>query len=217
MRRFRAEPWATAIRSADNFRRSAHYSGLPGKSPRQEVDTRAFPDHPRLICRDTMRSRQEHCVKENVRKIIAELNARGIQLPDGDIRLGGFGDSAALSNSLIDLIVAGAKRATSSLLWSWHFDNETPPRTGDVEIVLDWQGAPALIRRTTQVDITPFDCVAADFAAGEGEGDLSLAYWRNEHWRFFSEECRRIGRVAEKTMPVVCERFEVLRALTPTQ
>ncbi|MBN3810331.1 ASCH domain-containing protein [Paraburkholderia sp. Ac-20347] len=156
-------------------------------------------------------------MKENVRKIIAELAARGIQLPDGDIRLGGFGDSEALSNSLIDLIVAGTKRATSSLLWSWDFDNETLPRTGDVEIVLDWQGSPALILRTTRVDITPFDCVTADFAASEGEGDLSLTYWQNEHWRFFSEECRRIGRAADETMPIVCERFEVLHALTPTQ
>ena len=44
----------------------------------------------------------------------------------------------------------------------------------------------------------------------EGEGDGSLAYWRDAHWAFFSRECARIGRAPSEAMPVVCSVFEVL-------
>ncbi|TAL98741.1 MAG: ASCH domain-containing protein [Paraburkholderia sp.] len=151
----------------------------------------------------------------NVKKLIDGLTERGIHLPKRDVRVGGFGDSEVLATSLIDLIIAGVKHGTSSLLWSWKFDGEAVPKVGDIEIVLDWHGRPVLIRRATEVEIVPFDCVTADFAASEGEGDRSLSYWQKEHWRFFTEECKRIDRAAEKSMPVVCEKFEVLYTLTP--
>lgn len=143
------------------------------------------------------------------------LEERGISLLDGDVRIGEFGDSAEQSASLISLIAAGTKRGTCSLLWSWDYDGEAIPKTGDIEIVLDWNQRPALVLRTTTVKIIPFDCVTEAFAASEGEGDLSLSYWRTEHWRFFTEECFRINRSVHESMPLVCETFEVLHVLGP--
>jgi uncharacterized protein YhfF len=154
-------------------------------------------------------------MNKSVDELVAELAEQGIHLPEGNVRIGGFGDSEALSESLIALILAGVKRGTCSLAWSWDFDGESIPKAGDVEIVLDWHDRPAFVRRVTEVQIVPFDCVSADFAASEGEGDLSLTHWRAEHWRFFTDECGRIGRVADSSMPLVCERFEVLYTLTP--
>jgi uncharacterized protein YhfF len=75
---------------------------------------------------------------------------------------------------------------------------------------LDGQGQPVCIIQTTQVEIKPFNQVDADFAAAEGEGDRSLAYWRDVHWRFFSRECQTIGREPSLTIPVVCERFRLV-------
>ena len=40
----------------------------------------------------------------------------------------------------------------------------------------------------------PFSEVDADFAATEGEGDGSLAYWQRAHKAFFGRECQRLGR-----------------------
>jgi uncharacterized protein YhfF len=147
---------------------------------------------------------------KNVHELIAELAERGVQLPKGTVRIGGFGDSEALSESLVALILAGIKRGTCSLVWSWDFDGETLPDVGDMEIVLDWHDRPMFVRRTTEVEVVPFDAVTADFAACEGEGDRSLSHWQTEHWRFFTDECQRIGRTVDKSMPLVCERFEVL-------
>lgn len=153
---------------------------------------------------------------KNVSELIDDLAERGIHLPDGDVRIGGFGDSEALSESLIALILGGVKRGTSSLVWSWDADGEALPKIGDVEVVLDWHGRPVFVRRATDVEVVPFDCVSAGFAASEGEGDRSLSYWQAEHWRFFTTECNRIGRVAGGSMPVVCETFELLHRFTRT-
>ncbi|HEY6510735.1 MAG TPA: ASCH domain-containing protein, partial [Burkholderiaceae bacterium] len=52
--------------------------------------------------------------------------------------------------------------------------------------------------------------VTAEFAATEGEGDGSLAFWRQAHAEYFARECAGIGRTPNGDMPVVCERFAVV-------
>jgi uncharacterized protein YhfF len=145
-------------------------------------------------------------------EVLAMAAARGITLPPGNIRVGAFGDSAALSEQLLALIRAGRKRGGASLVWS-HGSRTRPCCRGDIEIVRDHCNRLALITRNVQVDVKPFSAVGADFAAVEGEADGSLEYWQREHWRYFTRECRRIGRLPEQSMPVVCERFELLHDL----
>ena len=69
---------------------------------------------------------------------------------------------------------------------------------------------PVCVIQTTQVEVMAFNQVNAGWAYAEGEGDRSLEYWREGHWRFFSRSCERIGRTPSETMPVVCERFKVV-------
>jgi uncharacterized protein YhfF len=145
--------------------------------------------------------------------VLAMLAQRGITLPPGNPRVGAFGDSAELSEELLDLICGGKKRGGACLVWSYEAEAEALPQAGDIEIVLDHLNRPALICRTTRVEIKPFGEVGADFAAveGEGEGDGSLEYWRREHWKYFTRECARLGRTPTESMLVVCETFEVLQ------
>ena len=144
--------------------------------------------------------------------VVADLRARGIELPSGPVRIDAYGDSAALSASLLAL-VAGRKRAGTSLRWAFDVDGVQLPRVGDIEIVVDHRRHPALITRITRVQVVPYREVTAEYAAIEGEGDGSLASWREAHWAFFSRECARIGRVPSEEMPVVCSVFEVVRVV----
>ncbi len=121
-----------------------------------------------------------------------------------------FGDSAELSRELIALIRSGKKRGGASLLWGYEADNETVPKVGDIEVVVDHLRQPILVTRILEVEVLPFFKVGAQFAAREGEGDGSLACWRTAHWAFFSRECRRIGREPGEEMPIVCASFGVL-------
>ena len=42
------------------------------------------------------------------------------------------------------------------------------------------------------------------------QGDLSLAYWRDVHERFFKADMAASGLVFDEDMPVVCERFRLV-------
>ncbi len=52
--------------------------------------------------------------------------------------------------------------------------------------------------------------LAGTFAADEGEGDLSLAYWREAHRNFFGRVCARLGLDFSERIEVVAERFRVM-------
>lgn len=121
-----------------------------------------------------------------------------------------FADTEPVANELAALVLAGRKRATAGLLWSYEAEGEPLPQPGELSVVTDWNGAPLGVIETTAVDIVAFEDVSAEFAATEGEGDASLRYWREVHWDFFGRECQAIGRSPERRMPVVCERFALV-------
>ena len=152
-----------------------------------------------------------------ITEVLSKLKARGVVLPSGPVRLDGYGDSASLSEELLELIRRGHKRAGTSLLWSFEAEHEPLPRVGDIVVILDHRNEPAVITRIVQVTVLPFSEVTAEYAAIEGEGDSSLVYWRLAHWAFFSRECQRIGREPAENMPVVGSVFEVLHVLPSNQ
>ena len=77
-------------------------------------------------------------------------------------------------------------------------------------IVLDSNHNPLCIVETTEVEVKPYDEVDARFAYEEGEGDRSLEYWREVHWRVFSRTLTGIGKEPATDMPLVCERLRVI-------
>lgn len=145
--------------------------------------------------------------------LVAQLAAQGIVLPPGPVHVDGYGDSEALSEELLALIVSGRKRAGTGLLWAMQADGDAVPEAGAIELVVDHAHRLRLVTRLTRVAVLPYDAVDAAYAAREGEGDGSLAYWRRAHDAFFGRECARIGREPAPDMPVVCCEFELLHVL----
>lgn len=121
-----------------------------------------------------------------------------------------FGDSPALADELAALIASGRKTATCSALWEWEAEENPIPVAGMKSVVLDGRDEPVCIIETTEIVIRPYNEVDAQFAAEEGEGDLSLAYWREAHWRFFTRTLSNINKMPALDMPLVCERFRVI-------
>jgi len=122
----------------------------------------------------------------------------------------GFGDGPAMADELGALVAAGTKTATCSLLWEYEVQGDRVPQVGDLSIILDGAGNPLCIIETTEIVIRPYNEVRADFAYDEGEDDRTLASWRKAHWHFFSRTCEVIGKTIDESMPLVCERFEVI-------
>ena len=122
----------------------------------------------------------------------------------------GWGDSPRMADELGALIASGTKTATCSALWEYEAEGEPLPKVGSKTIVVDGNGNPLCIVEMTEVEVVPYDRVDARFAYEEGEGDRSLAYWRDAHWRFFSRTLPNVGREPTTEMPLVCERFRVI-------
>ena len=121
----------------------------------------------------------------------------------------GFGATPAHADSLLALVLDGIKTGTASSLWDYEALGDPLPQTGDYSIILDAESRPRAVIETTAVTTVPFDEVTEEHAYSEGEGDQSLAAWREIHeryWRLHSENPRGFA----PDMPVVCERFRLV-------
>lgn len=119
-----------------------------------------------------------------------------------------FSDNQAEVDALAALVLRGQKRATAPSVWELEALGEPLPAVGDLQIVTDWAGDAVCVIETTRVEIVPYIAVSASFAAREGEGDGSLAYWRRAHWAYYGRVLAESGRSPTSDMPIVCESFE---------
>jgi uncharacterized protein YhfF len=96
----------------------------------------------------------------------------------------GWGDSPAMADELGALIVQGIKTATCSALWE--AEGNPIPQKGLITIALDGRGQPLCIVESVEVTVRKYNEVDSDFAREEGEGDLSLNYWRGTQELFLA-------------------------------
>lgn len=120
-----------------------------------------------------------------------------------------FGATPEQADTLLALVLDGTKTATAGAQWDYEAASEPLPAVGDLSIVLDGRGHPRALIEVRQVDVVPFADVDAEHARLEGEGDLSLQYWREVHRTFFTEHATHDQGFSEQ-MPVVLERFRLL-------
>jgi uncharacterized protein YhfF len=121
-----------------------------------------------------------------------------------------FCDSEPDANELGELVLHGVKQATTSLLASCVFDKVSPPVMGDLNVITKWRGEPLCVIEITDVEVRPFRTVDAAYAHREGEGDKSLAYWRDAHRNFFERECQFMQMQFDESLPVVCIGFRCI-------
>ena len=119
-------------------------------------------------------------------------------------------ENSALADELAQLIAAGKKTATCSAYDSYQWENEPLPPVGLYTIILNRNDEPVAIIKTTEVQVLPMNEVSPEFAAAEGEGDLSHAYWFEVHKAVFTMELAEYGKEFSEDMPLVCERFELV-------
>ena len=119
-----------------------------------------------------------------------------------------FGDTPELKDALLALVLDGRKTATCGALRDFGSHGEPMPMPGRRDVVLDSNGRPAAVVETVEVTVRRFNEVDADFAEAEGEGDRSLAGWREAHEVYFA----RNGGFSPD-MELVCERFRLVEVL----
>ena len=115
-----------------------------------------------------------------------------------------------MATALADLVIAGIKRATASLVRDYGDGREPTPKPGDFVMMLDGEGRPRFIWRTTEVTIKPLSQADEAFAWDEGEGDRTRDWWLDAHRRYFARQASREGFDIDDEILTVFERFEVV-------
>lgn len=121
-----------------------------------------------------------------------------------------FGNSDEMARELADLVLSGVKTATASLDAVNRLMPQNAPVPHGYSVVTDFDNRPLCVIRTTEIRRLPFVEVDAEFAADEGEGDQSLAYWREVHSVYFKREAAELGLEFNNESLVCCERLELL-------
>ena len=118
-----------------------------------------------------------------------------------------FGDDPDM---LASLVLQGKKTATASVYELYELDGEELPKVGTYSVIMDSKDHAVCIIKDTAVTVVPFRDVDEEQARFEGEGDLSLNYWRDVHRQCFSEWMSESGLVFSEDTKVVLEKFEVV-------
>lgn len=114
-----------------------------------------------------------------------------------------FGDGPEMADRLGELVLRDKKRATC-----WAASEGAQTHLGKRMMMLDGSGRPRAVIETVELTRRRFSEVDEAFAFDEGEGDCTLAYWRNAHRAYFG----RRGEYAPD-MLLYCERFRLIRRL----
>ena len=127
-----------------------------------------------------------------------------------------FGDPkyAEYGDHVTELAIKRVKRATAHLAMDFELNNVPRRETGDYWVILWESFKPACVLEIVNVEVRPFKEVDQTFASREGEGDGSLAYWKNCHEEYFKLQLADWGREWSEDLPVVLESFELVAANT---
>ncbi len=121
-----------------------------------------------------------------------------------------FGDSPAMNDELCDLVLAGTKRATASLLRDVTDGGEPMPTVGGYFVVVDGARRPRCVCKTTDIAVKPLVETDAAFAFDEGEGDRTLAWWLDAHRDYFARQAAHEGFEMHDRIETILERFTVV-------
>ncbi|MGK0368071.1 MAG: hypothetical protein ACI9QD_001211 [Thermoproteota archaeon] len=118
-----------------------------------------------------------------------------------------------LADDLSELILSGVKTAGSGLVRDYQMAGDELPLVGNHIIVLNAKSEPRCIIKITNVEINLYKNIDERIAKAEGEGDLSLEYWRKAHKEFFSPFLEQLDIEELESAEIVTEFFKVIHPL----
>ena len=121
-----------------------------------------------------------------------------------------FCDNQVDADLCAHLVATGQKRATAPSVAELALAGDPIPRVGDYAIVTDWTGHAIAVTRTVSVEIKKFGEIDEEFARAEGEGDLTLEWWRAAHRAYYENVLTGSQYKVDDDLEIACESFEVV-------
>ena len=117
-----------------------------------------------------------------------------------------FGHPGELRTRLVDLVLAGTKRATAGLLREYEDEGEALEHPGEMLAVVDNEGRRVATVRVTRVEVVQFADVPDEFALAESEGDLDGDDFRASHRAYWTS----VGEPVDDNTLIVTMYFDLL-------
>jgi uncharacterized protein YhfF len=130
--------------------------------------------------------------------------------PNKPVAIFHFCDNRVDAEECLRLVLAGQKKATAASLPEYELCGDPLPNPGDLNVVTDFDGTAHAVIRTTDVEVKRFADVDAQFAREEGEGDLTLEWWRRAHHAYFTRALSGTKFAVDDDLLITCERFELV-------
>jgi len=119
--------------------------------------------------------------------------------------------------TILNIVAAGEKVGTFSMVWMHEKKPETRPFIAEQVVLCDYDGTPKILVRTTGLELVAWRDIGPQHTAIDGPGVRDLAAWRPVHWRLWSAQLEQLGLKASEDMPICVERFQVLYPKVPTK
>lgn len=115
-----------------------------------------------------------------------------------------------ITDELLNLYLTGKKTAGSSLVEDFLSVGDPLPQIGNYWIYLNSKEEPSCILQTVDIKIYKFDEVSVEIAIAEGEGDLSLSYWKKTHENLYRPFLQKWGLNSIHEATVITEFFKIV-------
>lgn len=120
-----------------------------------------------------------------------------------------IGNTPALVDLVLDLIISGEKRGTFSLPEKLARDGTTPA-PGDYVILTRYDGSAGCLVQVEACETMPFDQVGPAELEIEGPGARDPAVWRDIHERYWTPMLTAWGQTFTTSQPVLVQWFRLL-------
>jgi len=121
-----------------------------------------------------------------------------------------IGLDADTTNQIIELITAGDKTGTFTLPWVVEQTGQPEPAVGDLIILIDFEGVPALVVRLTEIELVSFGAITEQHTAIDGTPVRDLNVWKPMHTDYWNRMLAPFGLSVSDNMPVLVEKFELI-------
>jgi uncharacterized protein YhfF len=122
----------------------------------------------------------------------------------------GIGDTSELKQELLNLVLDGKKRASTSLVKESELEGWPEPEVGQYNVILDGCDKPAAVVRTVRIRKCSFSDVDEEHAFWEGEDERTLDSYIREHTKYYTRRGAALDFEFTPNMEVILERFELV-------
>lgn len=122
-------------------------------------------------------------------------------------RIGGNRETVDI---ILDLVLKGDKCGTFGVRLLQERQPEITPTLGGDAVLVDMDGKPHGIIKTTQLTPVPYKDITEEHLGVEGPGARKLDVWQNIHWPYWTSLLEKHDLEPSEDMIIVVEHFDLM-------